>query len=384
MATTLTTTSSFVSPACPLFLRKLTVVVVPAGRKSKSKPSASGSFASELQAQWEQDRSKKGDYKRARALARAEAEETSPHLHKKGSRPPPASAGSSDVVTINYQIREFLLHDIGQKTLALPPMSKKSRVAVHLLCEVYGLKSKSHGKGKARYPVLERTSKTGTYRVDERRIGAIIGTAAGERSGGGYGGGKAKGKMGGLWSALSGEKGSSGRTQGKQNRDGGVVGEGAASLGEGNIGFALLKKMGCVLSLSLNGVHELTLVQMDGGLADWRLGRYLDPHRGSHQDGTCLRSFVPESGAYFSFVRRARVAWEASHPGLELDVCSTLSLLESSVKTRRSCTQRVLALSQSKVSRTADTGTGGLQQLAGEFCERESAQTLTSLASKDS
>lgn len=131
-------------------------------------------------------------------------------------------------------------------------MSKKSRVAVHLLSEVYGLKSKSIGKGKSRYPVLERTSKSHVFGVDERRIQAIIGTAAGEKS---YGG-KAKGKMGGLWAALSGEKsggkgggGGANQRAGKANRDGGVVGEGAPELDEKNIGFALLKKMGYVFLL---------------------------------------------------------------------------------------------------------------------------------------
>lgn len=323
MATTLTTTSLSVSflRSCSSQRSMLTFVVVAAGRKSKSKPSASGSFASDLQAQWEKDRSKKGDYKRARALARAEAEEASPHLSKKGARPPLASAGSSDVATINYQIREFLLHDIGRNTLSLPPMSKKSRVAVHLLCEVYGLKSKSLGKGKARFPVLERTSKTGTYRVDERRITAILGTAAGERSGGGYGGGKAKGKMGGLWAALSGEKGGGGsRTQVKPNRDGGVVGEGAASLGEGNVGFALLKKMGCALPSSPFRVCWLTI-----SLHRWTEGSQIGvsggisiPIEARIKTARRFDSFVSSAQLIISSpLCRARVVWAASSHGLE-------------------------------------------------------------------
>lgn len=223
----------------------LTCIPPSAGRKKKGKPSTSGHFVDELQAQWENDRSKKGEYKKARALARATTTEFStPHL-KKGSKPSASSA--SDVVSINYSIREFLMHDVGRTTLSLPPMSKKSRVAVHLLSEAYGLKSKSLGKGAGRYPVLERTSRSGVFGVDERKINAILGTASGETRGN-YGGGKALGKQGGLWAALSGDKrgGSGGASQrgGKANRDGGMVGEGAPELGASNIGFALLKKMG--------------------------------------------------------------------------------------------------------------------------------------------
>lgn len=112
------------------------------------------------------------------------------------------------------------------------------------------MKSKSIGKGKHRFPVLERTSKSGVFGVDERRVQAIIGTAAGERSSYGAPGFAAKGKMGGLWAALDGNtksKGAGGaQRSGKPNRDGGVVGEGAPELDEKNIGYALLKKMGCV------------------------------------------------------------------------------------------------------------------------------------------
>ena len=135
-------------------------------------------------------------------------------------------------------MREFIL-DAGRSTLSLPPMSKKSRVAVHLLAEVYSLKSKSLGSGKNRYPVLERTTRSAVYGVDERKVAAIIGTAAGEGSG--KWGGRQNGKMGGLWAALGGEK-SKGPAQrgggGAKNREGVVVGVGAERIGSENIGFA--------------------------------------------------------------------------------------------------------------------------------------------------
>lgn len=151
-------------------------------------------------------------------------------------------------------MREFVL-EAGKTTLSLPPMSKKSRVAVHLLAEVYGLKSKSLGSGKQRFPVLERTTRSAVYGVDERKVQAILGTAAGEGSGR-WGGGRATGKVGGLWAALggetskgSGQRGGGGGGGGAKHQEGVVVGVGAEKIGSENIGFALLQKMGYVFFL---------------------------------------------------------------------------------------------------------------------------------------
>lgn len=234
-----------VSLFCTIFPSSITKVLIDVGgKKGKGKkPDFSGAFSQSLQSQWEKDRSKKGDYKKARALARAEEFSQSPHLSKKSPKPP-LSIGPNDASTLNIQIKHFLSVDIGKKSLSLPAMSKKSRVAVHLLAELYGLKSKSLGKGKDRFPVLERTSRSAVAGVDERRVRAIIGTAAGERfeGGGGGGGGKARGKMGGLWAALSSDGKKSGRAGGgsgggggggggaNRNREGEVVGKGADRL----------------------------------------------------------------------------------------------------------------------------------------------------------
>jgi len=232
------------------------------GRKAKAPHSlGGGDFADELQAQWDRDRSKKGDYKRARALARAEAAEAATQHRPLGkhSKPPkhgrrevPAEAlngPASDVALVNAQIRSFLMFDLSSQTLALPPMSKKSRVAVHLLSEVYQLKSKSMGTGKARFPVLERTARSGVAGIDQRKVNAILGTAAGERQTH-WGGAPLRGKQLGLMRALEGKQkgagggGGGGGGGGKKHNEGAVVGQGADRLGEGNLGFALLKKMG--------------------------------------------------------------------------------------------------------------------------------------------
>ncbi|KAM0791837.1 hypothetical protein ACM66B_004095 [Microbotryomycetes sp. NB124-2] len=228
--------------------------------KNKVKPSFEGDFALDLDAQWAKDRQKKSIYKRERAAARAAATQPQSGNNKVKSRKggkkainDEFEADESDAQIINVQIRQFLMHNLSETQLSLPPMSKKSRVAVHLLAEVYGLKSKSVGKGSKRFPVLERTSKSTVFGVDERKVRAIVGTARGEREvfGGRGGGVRATGKMGGLWAALSGEsggakkgRGGGGGSGGARHSEGAVVGQGADRLGEDNIGFALLKRMG--------------------------------------------------------------------------------------------------------------------------------------------
>lgn len=205
--------------------------------KNKSKPAFTGAFSAELEAQWDKDRSKKSEYKRQRAQARAEAAELAGRAAystkgKLGMRAPDSlsdSDMSTDAAMMNAKMREFLLYDMGSTTLALPPMSKKSRVAVHLLAEVYGLKSKSLGKGKARFPVLERTKRSSTFGVDERKINAIIGTTRGESMG--SNGWKARGKLGGMMAQLNGDKQGGGKffgggsgVGGKKHHEGGEWG----------------------------------------------------------------------------------------------------------------------------------------------------------------
>ena len=52
---------------------------------------------------------------------------------------------------INDEIVTFL-NDPTRTTLPLPPMDKTQRKKVHVVAECYGLKSKSKGKGAARFP----------------------------------------------------------------------------------------------------------------------------------------------------------------------------------------------------------------------------------------
>ncbi|GAA5936265.1 uncharacterized protein JCM15063_002763 [Sporobolomyces koalae] len=250
-------------------------------RKNKSKSrNFDGAFSESLAAQWNVDRQKKASKKAERAAARAAAVEASARDAPKYGKKSKGKAASkysttldsrNDASTMNSIIREFIVYDLTGQSLDLPPMSKKSRIAVHLLAEVYGLKSRSMGSGKHRFPVLERTRKTTVVGVSERRIRAIVGTADGEDEiddgyggwGSGRGGKNKSGKMGGLWKALEGATGKKASRGGggsmRKNNEGAVVGQGADKLGADNVGFALLKRMGWSeggqIGLS-GGIHE--------------------------------------------------------------------------------------------------------------------------------
>ncbi|BGP26948.1 R3H domain containing protein [Rhodotorula toruloides] len=237
-------------------------------KQRKKDKSFGGAFSSTLADQWELDRQSKARKKDERAALRAatdEAEYRDSYRTKGGKKGKKALKAareaadqSNDAATVNRRIRHFIVNEIREQSVSLPPMSKKARIAVHLLAEVYGLKSRSMGKGNSRFPVLERTSKTTVIGISERRVRAIVGTAEGENeledgfeAFGGIGRrGRGGGKMAGLWKALEGASGkgnfgAGGRGGGLgKNSEGAVVGEGADKLGENNIGFALLKKMG--------------------------------------------------------------------------------------------------------------------------------------------
>ncbi|KAI4521431.1 hypothetical protein K525DRAFT_239119 [Schizophyllum commune Loenen D] len=136
--------------------------------------------------------------------------------------------------TLVMEIRRFIA-DIGRVSMALPPANKETRKQVHDLAEAFGLKSKSKGKGDARYTTLTRTSRTG-YAVSERKIGRIV------RGAGGHGG------MFGS-SSFGGEKGKKGKGGGApvrvpRHREGEEVGGTAPKIGESNVGFKMLAMMG--------------------------------------------------------------------------------------------------------------------------------------------
>lgn len=230
----------------------------PASRKQRKKDkNFGGAFSASLADQWDQDRKTKAQKKAERAATRAAAREanTRDSYRSKGKGGKKAKAAreadsqSNDAATINTQIVRFIQFDIGQSSMALPPMSKKARIAVHLLAEAYGLKSRSMGKGNSRFPVLERTSRT-TVQVNDRKVRAIIGTADGEDElGMGYGGRPRGGKMSGLWKALEGASGK--RSGGGSGARGGTVGRNSEGTVVGQ-GVSLSELSVCVCS----GAHR--------------------------------------------------------------------------------------------------------------------------------
>lgn len=139
----------------------------------------------ELRDMWQRDREKKAEKKREREALRMALTMAGRKATKLGSKSAAASIahlipGSASQVAdmldvsdddwsgiptrggrvallpltlrqINTQITSFLL-DNGKTTLPLPPMDKETRRKVHMLAELYDLKSKSKGKGNSRFP----------------------------------------------------------------------------------------------------------------------------------------------------------------------------------------------------------------------------------------
>jgi len=122
--------------------------------------------------------------------------------------------------------------------MTLPPMDKESRRRVHLLAQCFNLKSQSRGGGVKRYPTLHKTSMSG-LKIDEKAVTGIL--SAAERGGNVSGGGiftksfNRKDER---------EKSAAHLKAGVKHREGDIVGQHAAKIGEGNIGYKLLQSMG--------------------------------------------------------------------------------------------------------------------------------------------
>ncbi|KAH8924508.1 hypothetical protein BT69DRAFT_1362156 [Atractiella rhizophila] len=136
-----------------------------------------------------------------------------------------------DLRNINQQIRDWLMLEPGKESLSLPPISKKTRAAVHLLAQAYSLSSHSIGKGKERFPILERTPLSSVIGCDEGRIRAIL---------------RSDEKDGPLprWRTEKQEAKRRARVYGQSSSGVRIVGESAKKLGDDNIGYKLLARMG--------------------------------------------------------------------------------------------------------------------------------------------
>lgn len=135
-------------------------------------------------------------------------------------------------------------------------MDKHYRKMVHEISNVLGLKSKSIGGGRSRFPVLYKTSRTTLYsedalsviesrlnqrrflpRMDKARKYGAAAPRSGARRGGGFAG-----------AAVS-------------YRDGEVVGASAPEIGAENKGRAILEKMGWSTGTALGALNNKGIMQ---------------------------------------------------------------------------------------------------------------------------
>ena len=225
-----------------------------------------GEFAAELEAQWAKDRAKKATRKWEREEAKLRAaldplsfsigngkgkgkgqgdgkgkdkvkntNKASTKGMRAASKLDPdttlalAPRAIVDLASLEAQLRRFV-DDVRagvRESVALPPMHKGMRKAVHEMAAVLGVKSVSKGEGAGRYTTLIGTSRTGAG-VNEKKLKQVM-----KRYGRGVGGGREGGR---------GRGGKGGRMQ--RHKEGDEVGKAAPKIGESNIGFKMLASMG--------------------------------------------------------------------------------------------------------------------------------------------
>lgn len=219
------------------------------GRKGKLPPELEGVSDDELREEmvsaWDNDREKK-------RLKKAEREE----LRMQGLLGSAGRKGKADLgmkyqegmtmLQVKAEVRAFVTSD--QLERKFPPMGKDDRKALHEICNALGLKSKSMGGGKARFPIIYKTSRTPDF--DDDAFNNVMFRASRGFLKNSARAGKANkfkdkpvksraGRGGGFSKAAT------------SYRDGDVVGNGAAELGKENFGHKLMEKMGWTKGMAL-------------------------------------------------------------------------------------------------------------------------------------
>ncbi|KAL9594324.1 MAG: hypothetical protein Q9219_007097 [cf. Caloplaca sp. 3 TL-2023] len=196
-----------------------------------------------LQLAWEKDRSKKKLRKKEREQLRVQGLLPGKNQvdlkikYRKG-----ISFGE-----IKDEITGFMIS--ANQSLALPPMVNKDRRVIHELAHILGLKSKSRGTGKARFPVVYKTRRTGDF--DAATVGKVESLIHSQRfftSHGIRGPMNATGLRHGRRNAVN--------STGVSYRDGEVVGAAAPELGEENRGRTMLEKMGWSKGTALGALNN--------------------------------------------------------------------------------------------------------------------------------
>ena len=139
----------------------------------------------ELQEQWEKDRLKKAKRKRERELARLEAALDPLATNKGGKKSKKAMIPAArsdppteiphrifDLISIEQQIRGFVA-DKDKKEVELPACDRSMRKKIHILAALFGLGSKSKGKGLERYTTLFKRE-NGRENVNERELARVM------------------------------------------------------------------------------------------------------------------------------------------------------------------------------------------------------------------
>ena len=199
--------------------------------------------------QWKQDRMSKRNKKRERqALHQAGI------IGKRAKRAKAAhqvtDAGrSSNLEQYHVQIRRFCSHEdyFGIEQLPLPTMDKATRRAVHLVSQLYGLKSSSQGSGKRRYITLYKTGRS-TRMPEQELIDRVL-----------YQAKRSLGVNPKYHNNLKQEpkmkmKNGSRSQMGGKLRDGDVVGGNAPELDSTNKGRVMLEKLGWLQGSGLGAV----------------------------------------------------------------------------------------------------------------------------------
>ncbi|KAI9654902.1 MAG: hypothetical protein M1831_005271 [Alyxoria varia] len=111
-----------------------------------------------------------------------------------------------------------------RKTYPLPAMDKEERKLIHELAHAFGIQSKSAGKGQDRFPVLQRTRRTGRFDGDKFD--------------------KLAGRLARRFSKRPSKPSKPTHARPAQTKDGQVVGAAAPEIESRNRGHAMLVKMG--------------------------------------------------------------------------------------------------------------------------------------------
>ncbi|KAK6520400.1 hypothetical protein TWF506_000662 [Arthrobotrys conoides] len=143
--------------------------------------------------------------------------------------------GGITMSRVHSSIKQFLMSGVAER-LSLPPMQKQDRLHIHILAHGFFMQSKSQGKGNDRFPVLYKTKQSRLFEGDEKAIDILLSNPSGRGSQGRFGNNRSK-------SSRQFTSGSGGdRTI--HNKDGMIVGTGAAELSQGNKGYDMLARMG--------------------------------------------------------------------------------------------------------------------------------------------